>query len=624
MGSFFSVLSFFQRPRDPLQAEAQALQTDTLSSKYEEERAKRLRADGVAQFHETEGIYRPFQTDIGAPSLTRDRIDSETTVLIVGGGYGGLVTAVNLCKQGVEDFLIIEKGADFGGTWYWNQYPGVTCDVESLLYLPFLEETGYIPKDRFSYGPEIRAHVARIVERWNLASRAHLQTEIRTIRWDEQLGQWHTETNHGDHLKSRFVVLATGTLHKPKLPGLKGIEDFQQDHFHSGRWNYHITGGDATGKMIKLATKTVGIIGTGSSGVQLVPKLAQDAKKLYVFQRTPSSVSLRHTRPPDPDIIASLSPGWQRAQMDLFAGILQGEILDDVECSAVEGLDALTIREIHAEATRMGVDVKAHPEKIGEVYRLLDFRLMERLRKVVEETVQDKATAEKLKPWYAFMCKRPAFNNEYLSAFNLPNVELIDTNGQGVSHLTATGVVANGQEYPVDLLIYSTGFEFEVGSNFYRRTGIQLIGSKGQTLDEKWEGNPGGGPSTLFGIHIRDFPNLFNIGPAQAGVTANQLHNIYIAGEHIAEVVRTCLQTQAFRIIEPTEEAEEEWGKQIEVGRERRLEFAQTCPPGYYNKEGKPEEIPARWGVYPQGILSWEKVLKEWRQEGSMKGMERR
>lgn len=657
MGSFLSILLMKPTtPQDPLKVEAQALRTEALFAKYQAERAKRIRADGVAQFQETEGIYRPFQEDVYAPpGSKRNGVESETTVLIVGGGYGGLVTAVNLRKEGVDDFLIVEKGADFGGTWYWNQYPGILynplsssptrskeyteifmgetgvgCDVESLHYLPFLEETGYIPRDRFASGPEIREHVSRIVERWQLAEQAHLQTEITTIQWKEEKngGRWHIYTRQGDHFRARFVVLATGTLHKPKLPGLKGIEEFQRDHFHSSRWNYDLTGGDATGgRMTQLATKTVGIIGTGASAVQLVPQLACDARKLYVFQRTPSSVTMRHTQPPDPAVIAALPPGWQRAQMNEFAQILQGNLLDEeVDCPALEGLEALTMRAVYAEAARIGVDLQAQPEKIEEVYRLLDFRLMERLRHLVDETVQDVETAEKLKPWYSFMCKRPAFHNDYLAAFNRPNVELVDTDGQGVSHLTATGVVALDQEYPVDLLIYSTGFEFEVGSNFHRRTGIRLVGAKGQTLDEKWEANPRG-PSTLFGIHIRDFPNLFNIGPAQAGVTGNQLHNIYIAAEHIAAVVQTCLPTttcSSFRIIEPTEEAEEEWGKQIETGREMRVAFAQTCPPGYYNKEGKPEEIPPRWGWYPPGIVAWEKVLKEWRDEGTMKGMEQR
>ena len=490
--------------------------------------------------------------------------------------------------------------------------------MESTIYLPFLEETGYIPKDRFSYGPEIRDHCARIVSHWDLRPKTYLQTEITSIVWDESLLHWRINTNRFDTFLAQFVVIATGTQHKPKLPGLAGIHDFKRDHFHSGRWNYDITGGGPTGNMHKLNKKTVGIIGTGASALQLVPKLAQDARKLYVFQRTPSTVGHRSEQAPDAAAIAALEPGWQKTKMDEFARILQGELLD-VECTAIEGLEDFTLRALHEEAKAAGATVQ--DQKVMDLMRLADFRLMERLRKQVSDTVKDPQTAEKLKPWYPFMCKRPGFQNEYLAAFNRPNVELIDTDGKGVSHVTETGVVANGTEYEVDLLIYSTGFEFEVASNFHRRTGINLVGSRGLTLDEKWEGQEKG-PSTLFGIHIRDFPNLFNIGPAQAGVTSNQTHNILLGGEHIAKVIRTCLDDPSLRTIEPTEEAEEAWCEEIEAGTAMRLDFLKDCSPGYYNREGRPEEIPARWGIYPKGIVAWEKVMQEWRNEGSFRGME--
>lgn len=222
------------------------------------------------------------------------------------------------------------------------------------------------------------------------------------------------------------------------------------------------------------------------------------------------------------------------------------------------------------------------------------------------------------------MCKRPAFHNEYYAAFNRPNVELVDTDGKGVSHLTPTGVVVAGAEYTVDLLIYSTGFEFEVGSSFERRTGIKLVGRNGRTLDEKFASNTPPGPSTLFGIHTREFPNHFNIGPAQAGVTANQTHNIQIGAQHIAEVIKMVLEDPALQAVEPTAEAEENWSKQIEQGADMRQDFHKQCPPGYFNAEGKPKEIPLRWGVYPKGIVAWGKELKAWRDEGSMEGMEKR
>ncbi|KAF7182340.1 hypothetical protein CNMCM7691_001820 [Aspergillus felis] len=613
------LLTFISKPKPVHPLQTYQFDKEAILKRYEAERAKRLRQDGVAQFQTArDGAFHRFREDV-APAPAREPTHAETKVLIVGAGFAGLVAAVKLEKQGVQDFLIVDKAAGFGGTWYWNQYPGAACDVESLIYLPFLEETGYIPTRRFCYGPEIREQVERIVTKWDLARRSHLSTEITSVVWDESILRWHVNTNHGDHFITQFVVMATGTFHEPKLPGIFGIENFRRDHFHSGRWDYKITGGDENGNMDRLATKTVGIIGTGASAVQLVPKLAQDAKKLYVFQRTPSSIRFRDNRLYDPAALsASLRPGWQTQRMTDFANILTGAVVDK-DCDALEGLEELTMRAILKEGTVAGVTVQ--PDQIPELMQLADFRLMEQIRKQVEETVKDHSTAAKLKPWYSFMCKRPTFHNDYLAAFNRPNVELVDTNGQGVSYLTETGVVANGTEYEVDLLIYSTGFDFDVEANFYRRTGIRLVGTKARTFDEKWDEK---GPSTLFGVHIREFPNLLYVGPAQSGVTANWTHTTYAVGDHIAEFVAQCLRDERYQAFEPTEEAEEDWGRQNEEGSEMRLQFAQSCPPGYYNREGKPEEIPARWAYFPKGIIAWTKITREWREEGEYRGMERR
>jgi cation diffusion facilitator CzcD-associated flavoprotein CzcO len=609
------------KPVHPLRT--QSLDQDTIAARYEQERSKRVRGDGYAQFQQTDGAFACFQQDVAAPSpIIRDPVtENPTKVLIVGGGFAGLVTAVRLKEKQMDDFVIVERGADFGGTWYWNQYPGVTCDVEATLYLPFLEETGYIPQERFASGPEIRAQVDRIARKWDLARHAFFQTEVTSMDWDEGRRRWHVRTGRGDHFVAQFAVLATGTLHRPKLPGLPGIDRFARPHFHSSRWDYTVTGGSPTAPMTRLADKTVGVIGTGASGVQVVPPLAGAAKKVYVFQRTPSTVQMRHTQPPDARELAALEPGWQRRRMDDFARILQGELVDDApECSALDGLEALTLKAIYAEAAAAGVTVD--PDQIPELLRLADLRLMERIRALVDDTVHDRATAARLKPWYSFMCKRPAFSNGYLAAFNRPNVELVDTDGRGVDEITETGVRANGHLYEVDVLVYCTGFEFEVGANFLRRTGIELRGTQGRTLDEAWDAR--GGPATLFGLHLREFPNLFHIGPAQAGVSANQLHNIYIAGEHIAEVVLAVDRLPGVQAIEPSADAERDWGEQIEQGTRRRVEMLRACPPGYYNKEGRPEEIPPRWGPYPAGIVAWEGVLKAWRAEGSMRGMEMR
>lgn len=370
---------------------------DVANSRYKEEREKRLRGDGVQQFREAAGELSAFQDDVWAAPLTRAPIVARTKVVIVGGGFGGLVTAVKLKQAGIEDFVIVERGGDFGGTWYFNRYPGVTCDVESLIYLPLLEETGYIPKDRFSYGPEIRDHIERIVKKWDLRTKAWLQTDITSVVWDDAMLRWQIRTNREDHWTAQHVVIATGTLHKPKLPGIKGIEKFQNVHFHSGRFDYKVTGGSGNGSLVGLKTKTVGIIGTGASGVQLVPRIAEDAKHLYVFQRTPSTVTPRENWTNNPKQTDRFHAGWQEEERDLFANLMQGERIDRA-CTALEGLEALTMKTITEDAEANGVEVT--PEKFSELYKAADFKLMEKLRRYVEESVRDTEVAAKLKPWF--------------------------------------------------------------------------------------------------------------------------------------------------------------------------------------------------------------------------------
>ncbi|KAK8072672.1 hypothetical protein PG996_006020 [Apiospora saccharicola] len=581
------------------------LQFDTpaIKEKYEIERAKRHVAVGISQFKQPKGANSRLRDDVFQPTVIREPLEAETGVLICGAGFAGLITAVDLKKDhGIQDFTIIDRAGDFGGTWYWNQYPGVACDVESYLYMPFLEETGFTPTQRFSYGPEIRTQIGKVAQKWDLKAHAHLHTEITAMDWDESIRRWHVHTNHKDHFVAQFVVLATGTFHEMKLPGLPGLETFERPHFHSSRWDYSISGGSPTDwNLDKLAGKTVGIIGTGASAAQLVPQLAKHAGKVYVFQRTPSSISLRdNTATDDNTEIAAVmqTAGWQRARMEEFANILQGAVVDR-DCSALEGLEALTVRALFKEAQAAGAVVL--PEEIPGLLQLADLRLMNGIRATVDEKVRDRATAAALKPWYPFMCKRPVFNNDYLAAFNRPTVALVDTQGRGVERLTATGVVAAGREYPVDVLIYSTGFDYETDAGFARRTGIRLVGARGRTLDEAAAARPGGAPATLFGIHLREFPNLLNIGPAQAGVTANWTHTAHVAAEHIAAVVAQILDRDgepcatAGEVIEPTEEAVEAWGRQVDEGHEMRLGFNATCPLDTTTSKAGPRRFLPAW-----------------------------
>ena len=269
-------------------AEELGFDPGALREKYAGERAKRLRADANSQYQEITGQFEHYNQDpYVEPGFTRPALQEDIDVLIVGGGFGGMLAAVRLQEAGITNFRIIEKAGDFGGTWYWNRYPGAQCDIEGYLYLPLLEEMNYIPKERYSFAPEIFAHAQRIGQRYELYERACFQTKVKEARWDEDAGRWAVSSDRDDVFKARFVIMSSGPLNKPKLPGIPGIENFKGHTFHTSRWDYDYTGGDTTGGLHKLQDKRVGIIGTGATAIQCIPHLGAHAQQLYVFQRTP-------------------------------------------------------------------------------------------------------------------------------------------------------------------------------------------------------------------------------------------------------------------------------------------------------------------------------------------------
>ena len=264
-----------------------------LRRRYADERAKRLRSDGKDQYLEVAGRYAAFAKDRFAPLADRPAIDALVDALVVGGGFGGLLAGARLRDAGLADVRIVEKGGQIGGTWYWNQYPGAQCDIESYIYLPLLEELGVVPSERYARAPEILAHAQRIAERYGLSDTAVLGTEVTSMEWSDKAGRWTVRTDRGDRFEARFVVTATGPLHRPKLPGVEGIGEFAGQAFHTSRWDYGYTGGDPEGGLDRLATTRVAVIGTGATAVQIVPHLAEAAEHLFVFQRTPSPVDVR-------------------------------------------------------------------------------------------------------------------------------------------------------------------------------------------------------------------------------------------------------------------------------------------------------------------------------------------
>ncbi len=446
----------------------QTIDKAALRQKYLAERDKRLRPDGNEQYLEIKGQFAHYLEDPYTPRVERAAKTDHVTFAFVGGGFAGLATGARLVEAGITDVRIIEKGGDFGGTWYWNRYPGAQCDTASMIYMPLLEETGHMPTEKYAHAPEILAHCQRIGKQFKLYEHALFHTQVRSITWDEKNSRWQIKTDRGDNFTAQYIGLGTGPLHVPKLPGIPGIESFKGHSFHTSRWDYEYTGGNTTGAPLnKLADKRVAIIGTGATSVQCVPHLARACKTLYVFQRTPSSVDVRANAPIDPDWFASIAtPGWQLRWLENFTANQAG---GNAEVDLVQDGWTDLARRIREQIRKLPPQERTVPKMLA-AYEDADFEKMEEIRARADAIVQERETAAKLKAWYRQLCKRPCFHDAYLQAFNNPAVKLIDTDGQGVERITPTGVVVAGKEYPVDCIIYASGFE--VGTPLKRRCGL--------------------------------------------------------------------------------------------------------------------------------------------------------
>jgi len=580
------------------------LSIEELRERYRIEREKRLRPDGVKQYRELRGDYETLDVDTYAdPDFTRDPVVEETHVVVVGGGFAGMLTAINLTKQGVTDFRLVEKAGDFGGTWYWNRYPGCMCDVESYTYLPLLEETGYMPTEKYASATEIFEYCKLLGRTFDLYPHALFQTVITGAEWDEAAQRWHVSTSRGDRLSAKYVVVAGGILHKPKLPGIPGIHDFQGKMFHTSHWDYEYTGGSPKEAMTKLADKRVGIVGTGATAVQAVPQLAKTAKELYVFQRTPSAVGERNNGPTDVEWFESLPKGWQEERIVNFTHAVTGV---QPEKDLVH--DGWT--EVMWVNTQKACD---DPEEAAALERS-DFETMEKLRRRVDAIVEDPETAARLKPWYGKNCKRVCFHDEYLPAFNLPNVHLVDTDGHGVQQITAAGAVVDGVEYPLDCLIFASGFE--TNTDYDGRVGFDPVGRDGIALSERWAE----GARTLHGILSGGFPNFFIISFLQAGFGTNFVHFLGKSAEHVASLIVRC-DSEGVATIEATPEAEDEWLMELYGAAAGAAAYSASCTPGYYNGEqGEVDAKGARNLVYAGSLLDYAGYLERWRRTDDLPG----
>lgn len=584
---------------------------DALREKYRIERDKRLRPDGNEQYLEVSGDFTNYIDDpyIEAP-VSRSPLEDETGIIIIGGGFAGLIAGARLTEKGFDDIRILEKGGDFGGTWYWNRYPGAACDTEAYIYLPLCEELGVVPTQKYAQGPEIRRHSRMIAEKYDLYRKSLFQTQVTGMNWDEVASRWIIHTNQGDAMKARFVIMGNGPLNRPKLPGIPGISDFAGHTFHTSRWDYDYTGGDSTGNLHGLADRKVGIIGTGATAIQCIPHLGASAETLYVFQRTPSSVDVRDNRHTDPEWQASLKEGWQRERMENFNTLTSGGIVEE---DLVQDGWTEIIRNLISMANYRGKDTDW--SLVPKLMEIADFQKMNQIRDRVESIVRDSGTAEALKPYYRQFCKRPCFHDEYLPTFNRDNVHLIDTSGKGVEAITKKGVIANGEEYEVDCIVFATGFE--VGTSYTRRAGYDVVGRDGIRLSEKWKD----GLRTLHGTHSRGFPNLMFIMNGQAAFTTNFPHAMDEQARHIGYIINTCKE-RGINTIEPEKEAEDAWVNEIIELSRISDSFQEACTPGYYNNEGQANPTSRQNSAYGKGPNRYFAKMQAWRDEGLLTGLE--
>ncbi len=578
--------------------------------KYSEERARRLREDGNDQYVEVAGQHARYESDSHVePGFSRAPITESLDVIILGGGISGLVTAARLQQAGVTDVRIIDKAGDFGGVWYWNRYPGAQCDTEAYIYMPLLEETGYIPSERYAHQPEIHAHLQRIGRHYGLYDKACFQTQVEQLRWSDESERWTATTDRDDVFCARFVIMSSGPLHRPKLPAISGLDDFKGRAFHTSRWDYSYTGGDSSGGLTGLADKRVGIVGTGATGVQVVPGVAPYAKQLYLFQRTPAPVDERNNRPTDSAWAASLAPGWQAERDENFCSIMAGlPVEEDLVNDKWTDFFKLTF-EILDTGDVGGVS----PEQLALIREVADYKKGHQIRERVARIVNDPRTAEGLKHWYGQWCKRPAFHDGYLLAFNRPNVELVDTEGKGIERVTENAVIANGTAYEVDCLIFATGFE--VATAYTRRSDCEVYGRGGKSLSDHWAD----GMSTYHGFLTHDFPNCIHMGLTQTGVAFNYTYTAVGQAEHAAYLISEVIRRGATSI-EAEPSAEADYQKLVRAPGPMR-KYQETCTPGYYNVEGKNTGESFIDNHYPEGAVMFFKMLAAWREQGELAGL---
>ncbi|MEI6204233.1 MAG: NAD(P)/FAD-dependent oxidoreductase [Enhydrobacter sp.] len=513
--------------------------------------------------------------------------------VIIGAGFGGMYMLHRLRGKGFSA-RVLEAGKGVGGTWYWNRYPGARCDVESVQYsYQFSKELEqeWEWTERYATQPEILRYANHVADRYDLRRDMQFETRVTKATFDEKDNVWIVETDKGDRLVARFVITAMGCLSSPNTPKIEGLADFKGPTYHTGNWPHE--GVDFTGK-------TVGVIGTGSSAIQSIPIMAEQARHLTVFQRTANYTIPAHNKPLDPEYVKQIKatyPEMRRRAKTKPAGI-------DFEMptqSAIETPEKERIAKFQERWDYGGLGFMASFNDLllndDSNQAAQDF-----VKAKIREIVKDPVTAEVLTPRNIIGCKRLCVDSGYWATFNRPNVTLVDIRDEPIEKITATGVRAKGQDFAFDCLVLATGFDAMTGALLK----VDLRGRSGVPLKDHWNE----GPKTYLGLTVVGFPNLFMVtGPGSPSVLTNMLPSI----EQHVDFITDCLvamRAKGASVIEPVEQAQEEWVGH--VGSVADITLRSTCSSWYVgaNIPGKPRVFMPYIGGLPAYIQRCEAVVQ--------------
>jgi cyclohexanone monooxygenase len=471
---------------------------------------------------------------------SRERFDA----VVVGAGFGGMYMVHRLQAMGLK-VRAFERGSDVGGTWYWNRYPGCRCDVESMEYsYQFSDELQqeWNWTERYASQPEILAYARHVADRFALRDHIAFERSVVSAIYDDATCTWAVETDRGDHVSTRFLIMATGCLSAANTPDFAGLADFRGDRYHTGAWPAE--GVDFTGQR-------VGVIGTGSSAIQSIPLIAQQAAHLTVFQRTPNYSIPAQNRPLDRQFINHTKAHYaelraQNRQQPAAFGANYPRRTDSVlTASSQERQRRFEEYWAHGGFMFLGA--------FGDI--AIDMRAnaiaAEFVRNKIRSIVNDPETAERLCPTTVLGCKRLCADTGYFETYNRPNVELVDVSRHPIERITPDGIVTNGRNYPLDSIVFATGFDAMTGALLR----CDIRGENAVTLREQWAA----GPRTYLGLMTVGFPNLFMItGPGSPSVLANMITGVEQHADYIARFIDWA-DSKGIRAIQPESAAENEW-----------------------------------------------------------------